>query len=132
VVLKKLVLRCSDLRKRSYPDACAAAEPQGEKNDDRPAATPAPAQAAGPFAPEISSFRLHLAVGDAPRAEHPLQRAPRRAATSRIMRPPLRRLASADELWLLPSALLLRRHFQDVFSMAFPWRWTVAKRHGRS
>jgi integrase/recombinase XerD len=41
-----------------------------EKNDDRPATTPAPAQAldAGPFAPEIGSFRLHLAAeGKAPK-----------------------------------------------------------------
>ncbi len=71
MALSALILRFSDMRKRSRPDACATAEPQEER---RPMAVPQPRPRrrkpldAGPFAPEIGSFRLHLAAeGKAPK-----------------------------------------------------------------
>jgi hypothetical protein len=71
MALAKLALRFSDLRKRSCPDACATAEPQEERKT-MTVPPPRPRRRkpldAGPFAPEISSFRLHLAAeGKAPK-----------------------------------------------------------------
>ena len=65
MALSALILKLSDLRKRSRPDACASAEPQEERKtmtvpQPRPR-RPKPLDA-GPFAPEIGSFRLHLAA----------------------------------------------------------------------
>ena len=65
MALSALVVKFSDLRKRSRPDACATAEPQEER---KPMTLPPPRPRrrkpldAGPFAPEIGSFRLHLAA----------------------------------------------------------------------
>ena len=62
--LQGLFSRFSDLRRRSGVDTCASAEPQEERKtmtipQPRPRRKPL---AAGPFAPEIGSFRLHLAA----------------------------------------------------------------------
>ena len=71
MALSALILKFSDLRKRSRADACATAEPQEERKtmtipQPRPR-RPKPLEA-GPFAPEIGSFRLHLAAeGKAPK-----------------------------------------------------------------
>ena len=65
MALSALIVKFSDLRKRSRPDACATAEPQEER---KPMTIPQPRPRrrkpldAGPFAPEIGSFRLHLAA----------------------------------------------------------------------
>ena len=65
MALSALIVKFSDLRKRSRPDACAPAEPQEER---KPMTIPQPRPRrrkpldAGPFAPEIGSFRLHLAA----------------------------------------------------------------------
>ena len=63
--LKAIVTRFSDLRKRSGAEACAVAEPQEERKT-MPIAQPRPRRRkpldAGPFTPEIGSFRLHLAA----------------------------------------------------------------------
>ena len=65
MALSALIVKFSDLRKRSRPDACAPAEPQEER---KPMTVPQPRPRrrkpldAGPFAPEIGSFRLHLAA----------------------------------------------------------------------
>ena len=71
MALHALIVKFSDLRKRSRPDGCATAEPQEERRTmtvppPRPR-RPKPLDA-GPFAPEILSFRLHLAAeGKAPK-----------------------------------------------------------------
>ena len=65
MALSALIVKFSDLRKRSRPEACATAEPQEER---KPMTVPPPRPRrrepldAGPFAPEIGSFRLHLAA----------------------------------------------------------------------
>jgi hypothetical protein len=65
MALSALIVKVSDLRKRSRADACATAEPQEER---KPMTVPHPCLLrrkpldAGPFAPEIGSFRLHLAA----------------------------------------------------------------------
>jgi hypothetical protein len=65
MALSALIVKFSDLRKRSRPDACAPAGPQEER---KPMTIPQPRPRrrkpldAGPFAPEIGSFRLHLAA----------------------------------------------------------------------
>ena len=71
MALSALILRFSDLRKRSRSDACATAEPQEER---KTMTVPQPRRRrpkpldAGVFAPEIGSFRLHLAAeGKAPK-----------------------------------------------------------------
>jgi hypothetical protein len=65
MALSALILKFSDLRKRSRADACATAEPQEERKT-MPIPQPRPRRPkpleAGPFAPEIGSFRLHLAA----------------------------------------------------------------------
>ena len=65
MALHALIVKFSDLRKRSRPDGCATAEPQEERKT-MTVAPPRPRRPkpldAGPFAPEIGSFRLHLAV----------------------------------------------------------------------
>ena len=71
MALSALVVKFSDLRKRSRPDACAPAEPQEERKT-MTVPQPRPRRRkpldAGPFAPEIGSFRLHLAAeGKAPK-----------------------------------------------------------------
>jgi integrase len=71
MALNALILKFSDLRKRSRTDACATAEPQEERKT-MPVQQPRPRRRkpldAGPFAPEIGSFRLHLAAeGKAPK-----------------------------------------------------------------
>ena len=71
MALRALVLKFSDLRKRSGADACASAEPQEERKT-MPVQQSRPRRRkpldAGPFAPEIGSFRLHLAAeGKAPK-----------------------------------------------------------------
>jgi integrase len=66
MALSALILKFCDLRKRSGADACAAAEPQVERKT-MTAPQPRPRRRkpldAGRFAPEIGSFRLHLAAG---------------------------------------------------------------------
>ena len=61
MALSALILKFSDLRKRSRADACAPAEPQEERKT-MPIPQPRPRRPkpleAGPFAPEIGSFRL--------------------------------------------------------------------------
>jgi hypothetical protein len=65
VALSALILRFSDLRKRSRLDVCVTAEPQEER---KTVTVPQPRPRrrkpldARPFAPEIGSFRLHLAA----------------------------------------------------------------------
>jgi len=71
MALSALILKFSDLRKRSRADACATAEPQEERKT-MTVPPPGPRRRklleAGPFAPEIGSFRLHLAAeGKAPK-----------------------------------------------------------------
>jgi site-specific recombinase XerD len=65
VALSALNVKFSDLRKRSGADACATAEPQEERKT-MAVPPPRPRQRkpldAGPLAPEIGSFRLHLAA----------------------------------------------------------------------
>ena len=65
MALSALVVKFSDLRKRSHADACAPAEPQEERKT-MTVPPPRPRRRkpldAGPFAPEIGSFRLHLAA----------------------------------------------------------------------
>ena len=65
MALSALIVKFSDLRKRSRPDACATAEPQEERKT-MTVPQPRPRRRkpldAGPFAPEIGSFRLHLAA----------------------------------------------------------------------
>ena len=58
-------VKFSDLRKRSRADACATAEPQEERKTmtiPQPRPRRRKPLDAGPFAPEIGSFRLHLAA----------------------------------------------------------------------
>ncbi len=71
MALSALIVKFSDLRKRSRADACATAEPQEERKT-MTIPPPRPRRRkpldAGPFAPEIGSFRLHLAAeGKAPK-----------------------------------------------------------------
>jgi site-specific recombinase XerD len=65
MALSALILKFSDLRKRSRADACVTAEPQ-EEGITMTVPPPRPRRRkpldAGPFAPEIGSFRLHLAA----------------------------------------------------------------------
>jgi site-specific recombinase XerD len=65
MALSALIVKFSDLRKRSRADACATAEPQEERKT-MTIPPPRPRRRkpldAGPFAPEIGSFRLHLAA----------------------------------------------------------------------
>ena len=65
MALSALIVKFSDLRKRSRADACATAEPQEERKT-MTVPQPRPRRRkpldAGPFAPEIGSFRLHLAA----------------------------------------------------------------------
>src|SRR5215471_12368585 len=65
MALDALILKLSDLRKRSRVDARAAAEPQEERKM-MTVPQPRPRRRkpldAGPFAAEIGSFRLHLAA----------------------------------------------------------------------
>ena len=65
MALHALIVKFSDLRKRSRPDGCATAEPQEERKT-MTVPQPRPRRRkpldAGPFAPEIGSFRLHLAA----------------------------------------------------------------------
>jgi hypothetical protein len=65
VALSALIVKFSDLRKRSGADACATAEPQEERKTMATSSS-RPRQRkpldAGPLAPEIGSFRLHLAA----------------------------------------------------------------------
>ena len=59
------VMKISDLRKRSGVDTCASAEPQEERKTmtiEPPRSRPRKPLDAGPFQPEIGSFRLHLAA----------------------------------------------------------------------
>ena len=71
MALSALIVKFSDLRKRSRPDACATAEPQEERKTmtvPQPRPRGRKPLDAGPFAPEIGSFRLHLAAeGKRPR-----------------------------------------------------------------
>jgi site-specific recombinase XerD len=71
MALSALILKFSDLRKRSRPDACATAEPQEERKTmtiPQPRPRRRKPLDAGPFAAEIGSFRLHLAAeGKAPK-----------------------------------------------------------------
>ena len=65
--LGSLFSRFSDLRRRSSVDVCASAEPQEERKTMRVPRRRKPLDA-GPFWPEIGSFRLHLAAeGKAPK-----------------------------------------------------------------
>jgi site-specific recombinase XerC len=71
MALHALIVKFSDLRKRSRADTCATAEPQEERKT-MTVPPPRPRRRklldAGPFAPEIGSFRLHLAAeGKAPK-----------------------------------------------------------------
>ena len=65
MALSALIVKFSDLRKRSRSDACAPAEPQEERKT-MTVPQPRPRRRkpldAGPLAPEIGSFRLHLAA----------------------------------------------------------------------
>jgi len=71
MALNTLILKLSDLRKRSRADACASAEPQEERKTmtiPQPRPRRRKPLDAGPFTPEIGSFRLHLAAeGKAPK-----------------------------------------------------------------
>src|SRR5260370_19274297 len=71
MALPALLVKFSDLRKRSGADACAPAEPQEERKTmtvPQPRPRRRKTLNAGPFAPEIGSFRLHLAAeGKAPK-----------------------------------------------------------------
>jgi hypothetical protein len=63
MALSALIVKFSDLRKRSRTDACAPAEPQEERKTmilPQPRPRRRKPLDAGPFAPEIGSFRLHL------------------------------------------------------------------------
>jgi hypothetical protein len=65
MALGGLFSRFSDLRRRSSVDTCASAEPQEErKTMSVPQRRPQRRKPldAGPFWPEIGSFRLHLAA----------------------------------------------------------------------
>jgi len=65
MALSALIVKFSDLRKRSRPDACATAEPQEERKTmtiPQPRPRRRKPLDAGPFAPEIGSFRRHLAA----------------------------------------------------------------------
>ena len=71
MALRVIISRFSDLRKRSGADGFAVAEPQEERKT-MAITQPRPRRVkpldAGPFAPEIGSFRLHLAAeGKAPK-----------------------------------------------------------------
>ena len=63
--LRVIVTKFSDLRKRSSAEVCAVAEPREERKP-MPIAQPRGRRrkplGAGPFAPEIGAFRLHLAA----------------------------------------------------------------------
>jgi hypothetical protein len=65
MALGTLFSRFSDLRKRSGVDTCASAEPQEERKT-MSVPQPRPRRRkpldAGPFQPEIGSFRPHLAA----------------------------------------------------------------------
>ena len=64
MALSALIIKFSDLRKRSRPDGCATAEPQEERKTmtvPQPRPRRRKSLDAGPCA-EISSFRLHLAA----------------------------------------------------------------------
>src|SRR5260370_9530413 len=65
MAVRALVIKFSDLRKRSRTDACTTAEPQEERKT-MTVPQPRPRRRkpldAGPFAPEIGSFPLHLAA----------------------------------------------------------------------
>ena len=71
MALSALIVKFSDLRKRSRTDACASAEPQEERKTmtvPQPRPWRRKPLDAGPFASEIGSFRLHLAAeGKAPK-----------------------------------------------------------------
>jgi integrase len=63
MALSALIVKFSDRRKRSRTDACAPAEPQEERKTmilPQPRPRRRKPLDAGPFAPEIGSFRLHL------------------------------------------------------------------------
>jgi site-specific recombinase XerD len=65
MALSALIVKFSDLRKRSRTDACAPAKPQEERKTmtiPQPRPRRRKPLNAGPFAPEIGSFRLHLAA----------------------------------------------------------------------
>jgi hypothetical protein len=65
MALSALIVKFSDLRKRSRADACVPAEPQEERKTmtvPQPRPRRRKTLEAGPFAPEIGSFRLHLAA----------------------------------------------------------------------
>jgi integrase/recombinase XerD len=65
MALSALIVKFSDLRKRSRADACVTAEPQEERKTmtiPQPRPRRRKPLDAGPFAPEIGSFRLHLAA----------------------------------------------------------------------
>jgi hypothetical protein len=65
MTLRVIVSKFSDLRKRSSAKACAAGEPQEERKT-RVVTQPRPRRRklldAGPFTPEIGSFRLYLSA----------------------------------------------------------------------
>jgi hypothetical protein len=61
MAISGLISRFSDLRRRSGVDTCASAEPQEERKTMRVPRRRKPLDA-GPFWPEIGSFRLHLAA----------------------------------------------------------------------
>ena len=71
MALIALIVKFSDLWKRSRADACATAEPQEQRKtmtDPPPRPRRRKPLEAGPLAPEIGSFRLHLAAeGKAPK-----------------------------------------------------------------
>jgi hypothetical protein len=65
MALQGLFSRFSDLRRRSSVDTSASAEPQEERKTmsiPQPRARRRKPLDAGPFQPEIGSFRLHLAA----------------------------------------------------------------------
>jgi hypothetical protein len=65
MALAALIIKVSDLRKRSRVHVCATAEPQEERKTmtiPQPRPRRRKPLDAGPFAPEIGSFRLHLAA----------------------------------------------------------------------
>ncbi len=71
MALSALILKLSDLRKRSGASTCASAELQEERKTmtiPQPRPRRRKPLDAGPFAPEIGSFRLYLAAeGKAPK-----------------------------------------------------------------
>ncbi len=71
MALAALIVKFSDVRKRSRPDGCATAEPQEERKTmtvPQPRLRRRKPLDAGPFAPEVGSFRLHLvAEGKTPK-----------------------------------------------------------------